>query len=743
MPAHGAAGRRWWPALLLMLGMLAATLDPSVGAAKQQSASPVATPIDLEAATPAASPIGSATNATGVTFRELGYGDLTAQMMDSSLSYFFPRPAGTTVSGNAELRLIYSHSPLLVPDRSTMTVVVNGQSLTSVLLTGENQNRAELSVPLPLDALTGEVLAVTLRFHLRLTRDECEEVQNAALWATVHGDSTLSLATSPSSDAVGLEDLDALFTPTGVDPTPITLVLPPDPSPEELEAAGLIAFQIGRWAGAVQRDPVLAYAATEGDLPDGPAIVIGTGAALTPEGWGSVRWVGETFMIADETLPAEHGVLAIRMGSGPQLLVSGTTPGAVLSAATAVVRPELRHLLAGGQVAVAGTSVPPIDGVYAWREGAASFAQLGVERRDVAGIGEHFLDVTFDRPAEWVLRDGGSLLLDLETSPSARTETSWVAVSVNGTLIGTQALRPRGVGASNRYTFVLPAGLLNSDLQGQPVRRLALQVRIFLDAERDVCEPVDPAGAWAALLPTSAWILPHDEHAGLDLGRFPAPVLAANGEVPVSVVLPDAPSASQLTAGLSMQAAMGRWATNAQTVLPRLVWAGSVTEDEREATNLVLIGGPESNTLTQLAAAERPEAFDSPHAAVIDPAAARGEVRLLRSPWAEERTVLVVSTNDPARIAEVAEALTESDVVLQLQGQLATVQRDLPVQPLLATDPAPGAPAELAPFVVEPSKPITERIEAWQIIGAIALLLVLALLIIIVIFRWLRPKRAT
>jgi len=97
-------------------------------------------------------------------FADLGYGDRTARTMYGGLDYFFPVPAGEEPLEGARLELIYSHSPLLLPDRSTMTIIVNGLSVQSVRLTPETRTRASLTVPLPPDLFGGEGFFVQVRF---------------------------------------------------------------------------------------------------------------------------------------------------------------------------------------------------------------------------------------------------------------------------------------------------------------------------------------------------------------------------------------------------------------------------------------------------------------------------------------------------------------------------------------------------------------------------------------------------
>ena len=73
-------------------------------------------------------------------FRALGCGDRTARALDGSLDYFFPIPLGQAPQAGSQITLSFSHSPLLLADRSTiqsnmslLTRRLNGASARSKL----------------------------------------------------------------------------------------------------------------------------------------------------------------------------------------------------------------------------------------------------------------------------------------------------------------------------------------------------------------------------------------------------------------------------------------------------------------------------------------------------------------------------------------------------------------------------------------------------------------------------------
>lgn len=644
-------------------------------------------------------------------FADLGYGDRTARTMYGGLDYFFPVPAGEEPLESARLELVYSHSPLLEPERSTMTIIVNGLSVQSVRLTPETRTRATLTVPLPLSVFGGDGFFVQMRFHMRLTRDECEETRNPALWATIHGDSRLVLPTRPAG-AYRLDQFERLFAPPPANRPPLALVIPAEPSAEELDAAGVVAFELGRRAATIRADPRLEVVTT---FPDRASVIVGSAPALAQLlPWGAVDWDGRAVTLAGVPIPDDHGVLALAESGTPRLLITGATPAAVRRAAQALSDPARRALLDGAYAAVTDAPIPA-SSVLPWANGAASFAQLGIASRSVNGPGEHRIDLAFARPAAWQLRDGSVLTLDVETTPAVRRDTSWIAASVNGIDLGAQPLQIDGA-RPHRYTFALPADLLTATLDGRSVRHLDLTVRLFLDPPETGCAVVDGESLRATLLATSAWRLPHSVSSSFDLGRFPAPLSGVDASLPLDVVLPSQPVAAEYAAVLRLMAALGRWEDADGLAPPRLMTADQI--NERSGRHLILIGGAERNPLSAEAIARQPERFSTPQLAVYRP----DETSLCRlilgpSPWQRDAGLLIIDGATPDDLAIGVAALERRATLEQLRGPVALIRQGAPPQTgPAAADSAP--PSSLTPQI---ETPLLERLPGWQIAGAILL----------------------
>lgn len=744
------------PVVVLVAAMLVYGRGFETGATSQRpgtvqaDGSPMAllaTPVGSPGATPIASPDmgvldGAGREAAPGSFEAFGYDDVTARGMFTSVTYRFPLPLATSAPRGGSLDLVYSHSPLLVGDLSTMTVMVNGQSVDSVRLTEETaqSGRLELALP-PLEADAGAV-QITLAFHLRLTREACEVPNDPALWVTIHKESVLTLPTGAGETEVHLSDAPGLLRRSAEEQElGPAIVLPDRARPEEIDAAGIVSFQIGRWSGQTGAPGLVGPVMHERPEDGQSAVLVGTGDGLDlGDGWGPLAWDGERFTLDGEAIPSGHGVLAIRQQPVPQLLVSGASPAAVLLAANALSRPMDWPTFDAPVVIVSGELPEVNPGRYAWHADGASFAQLGRSRLDVTGPGEHFIDLPFERPADWTLHDGSTLRLDLDISPAVRAETSWVRVTVNGEEIGSQPLRPDDDGVQE-YEFALPVERLNTTIDGQPERSLTVQVRIFLDYPHEACESIDPAASWAALLPTSAWVLPHGSYDGLDLGRFPAGLTSADDPVNVSVVLPEYPTQEETQSAMQVLAAVGRWNAWTAPMTPEIRTPRELSVEALQDRSVIVIGGPERNS----AAGE----FDSAVLSTIQPSAYTvtdepyGLLALGRSPWSEDATALVVagSGRDGEGTLLAASALGDQEVIAGMQGTRIAVTGDLGPQTVAGAEPANEAPASLAPHALPDERPLIERLPAWQVVGGIVLVAFLALVIGVVQLRWIRGGR--
>ena len=643
----------------------------------------------------------------------LSSGETTLRGTYGSADFFVPLPAGSAARGDTTVVVEYTASPLLT-DESTLTVTAGGTSLASARLGPGTTGRQRLEAVVPASLVGEEGLALGVQGFLRLTDDECEETTNPAKWVVVHAASAARLGLGSSTR--NLRDVADLLVRPPLTGGGTTVVLPQDVDADLLRAAGTAAAELGRWHAQRRSDPLVGLSRT---VPaDGPSVVVAPGPQ-SPEG-SALAWSGSGYGDAGD---GAQGVLALSPAPGRSLLVGGADSAAVAAAADALADPAVQATLAGPVAPLTGEDVTALPERQApWQEGAASLEQLGVDRLGVGGLGARELSFPLDRPAGWQLRDGARLDLDVEASATLQRSGSSVQVLVNGRDAGSRRLEPGG--GPRTYSFDLPSGLLDRQLDGRPVRTLDLTVRFVLAAEQESCSPLQVEGVSAFLLPTSTFRLPHGDYDGRELARFPHPVAGEDGLV---VVLPEDPDDDELTAGLQLAAAYGRWAEPGSG--PLLLTTSDALPDDARDRGVVLLGDAD---------AELGEALDLGRGPVdLAAGSAQAVLGLGASPLDEDRTALVVHGDGPGLLL-AARALASRGIVTTLRGSRAALAGSSPPAALAGSaDAVP--PVELAPVL---GGRWFEELRPWTIPALVLLAGLLVLLVVTARYRW-RVRRPT
>jgi cellulose synthase operon protein B len=292
--------------------------------------------------------------------------------------------------------------------------------------------------------------------------------------------------------------------------------------------------------------------------------------------------------------------------------------------------------------------------------------------------------VFFSVPANWKLREGGSLRLDYEvTLTGADVELigseqnpygGSMVVSFNDQVVGTIALSDLG---AQTMEFQIPAEALaavRQDGRHQLTITLGAQFSCIYDIR-----------AVVVIKPTSTLNLLFDVTSPvLDLSRLPAPFHLRDSLVPdrTLVVVPDEPDALELKAGLNVMAGFGSIIGSEADF--RLVTPADLTDEALGASNLIFVGMP--SQFEQLGEIAFPLAVEDNTFASIPPESeADGVIQLAVSPWNESKAAMYVGGASTDAVLKAAQAVSSGRILIYQDPALAYVAN---VQLLADTLPA-------------------------------------------------------
>jgi hypothetical protein len=185
------------------------------------------------------------------TFSDLGYRNQLAYGIyprSPEISYWFDVPRGWHYTNEARLHLRFAHSKVIDMQSSTLSVLLNGSPLATVPLTQTSATEGSLEIDLPsMELEPGSRNKISLQPVMQVGGEaECQFFDVAQAWFKVSQNSSLHLG--QRVDNVDILDLD--FFPYPFDNWPdmreVLFVLPPAPTPMELESLFHIASIFGR-----------------------------------------------------------------------------------------------------------------------------------------------------------------------------------------------------------------------------------------------------------------------------------------------------------------------------------------------------------------------------------------------------------------------------------------------------------------------------------------------------------------
>lgn len=680
--------------------------SPWQGAAAQAPASAPAAPAVPAPAAPAGASAPGGTHV--LTLRQMGaYGPIALRGVDHARTLDVGVRLDEVVTG-ARLKLAFTYSPALIFPLSHIKLTLNDEVIATLPLQEKEAGR-----------LVTREIDIDPRFftdfnHLRVqliahyTLDHCEDPLHSSLWADISPATTLTLNTS----RVTLPDNLALLPAPFFDRrdnrrVTVPFVLPASADGPTLRAAGVVAS----WLGALA-----AY--REARFPV---------ARTAPANADAIAFVTPGTMPAGLNLPAIEGP-TVRMMANPAspdrklLVLAGRNPQELQTAVNALVLGKAA--LAGNSARVESVDIgkprQPYDApAWAPTDRPVLFRELVSDPQalQVAGSNPGAIRVNLRVPADlydWTRSNVPLSLRYRYTAPSTYND-SVLSIDINDQLVRSYRLRPLAATDDHNVVSVpLLSGTTASASQrvGIPAFRVGsnnqMQFQFHIDSQKTgLCTSTATDVARAAIDPDSTLDFSGFRHyTGLpNLAYF------ANSGYPftrladladTALVIPDAPTALDQEALLSLLGHMGKW-----TGLPslRVTVAPVAAIDTVRDRNLLLVGtGSAAATLTRWGKSlplliaqgkteialrdQRSSTWSNWLAGVQeDPVtpvgrailAADGPVAALvgfESPYAGGNSVVALTATDDRRVADVLDALEDPARVSQMRGDLTVVRQD-------------------------------------------------------------------
>lgn len=690
---------------LLLLSLLLLPLLTSPAHA-QSTAVPTPTPTPTVSLWPEQT-FPSAADVTWITLEDLGfYEDEHLLGYVSEVEFRFALPQAWLLDDTMFFRLDISHSSLLVPERSSVTVFVDDLPAGSAVLDQTNAQHGQIIFQGRWDTRQRNH-SLRLKFYMRINYDICMDLDSPALWAIVHVTSAIGVRYRPNISDVNLSLYPyPLFTSRALQPTSIAFVLGDSTSPIHLQAVGRIAAKMGQMAGNTKHLDISAF-----DLahltPESTAkanlVLVGhpwefpflkmwqdrLPLPLTDDGQGFVDPQGrpvdpDTGVIQVLRSPwNEQRVVVIVSGGSDEAL---TRASKALSHEESIVLMEGPYALVPEEPKVSPTiRVPGLN-----PQGVSTFGEVMDREEDIVvyGGGTHKINFLLSIPPSWRLTKGVAIMLKFAHSPILWGERSTIEVRLNKSLQRSILLTEAN---ANPTQVEIPLGF-SMFKPGLNSVEITIRPRI----KKEVCVFQNVEDMWVMVYMDSLLVLPHEESGAFEpaLDFYPFPFNSPDLS-DATIVLPPNPSLTELTGAVRIATRLGAVARHPDLdlhIVPASALGNMAKED-----HLLIIGGADRNPVVSVIDLDLTvegitrkilESESAPLAVIIDnqPIAAIEEVR---SPWNPTRGVLVITANSERAFEQAIHMLSTQDPVPDLKGNLVIVNEWGVAQPIITRWPTP------------------------------------------------------
>jgi hypothetical protein len=521
--------------------------------------------------------------------------------------YPFTRPKGWKVSPSSSIRLSFQHGSNLLPERSSLNVLVNNRILKSIPLGKNNITPTTVNIPVPPELLKdNNILSYQVDQHYTY---KCEDPFSEELWTEVLPDSTLTLNYSwekvhPDLAQYPFPFLDFLNNYT---PTTMTYVLPSSPSDEALEAFAVIAAHLGQQAK--WRDLKPSIGDRESLQSSDNLILVGS-----PSENNAIASLGDALDLpisggkfsdkSGSILPDDYGVLQLIPNPYNQtrsiLLVSGNGPAGVKKAAHVLAQGSLNKILVGRSAIVKDYQKGSDYPFRAWDgfilQSGDNFDNLGLKTQTARGITALPIFYQLKLMPDIFLPGKQKVKLHTVYSYASQLDASQskLEVLLNGKAIKSVALDDKNGKSLADLTLEIPTEEFHTFND--------LEYRFHVYPEKyDLCRFVTDVHIWGTIHNTSYVEFPGEVKAPLpDVGLINDggyPFTAYQDMSRTAIVLPDAANRTDLEAMLQFVTRMGRESASRKGIELATYHASSLPDEVKKDRNLVIIGQRSQNKL--------------------------------------------------------------------------------------------------------------------------------------------------
>jgi hypothetical protein len=658
--------------------------------------------------------------------------DLTVQGVTNRQDYYFEIPRTRQVMAGSYIELFFGHSPALIQDRSTITVMLDDEPLGSQFLDQSNVKDAKWKLSLDGRELKTGYHKLSIVIHMEATDDLCMDQNNPANWFILYKESVIHLRYTADYAQGDLSWYPSPFLEKGsLNPFDTFFVVPDQPSEQELFGLAKLSRYFTSVVSNLEYRVYRESDLTDAVLRSGHQIWIGSPGA----------WRGPGALLAKDALKEAAGgrleagavyVQPSRWNSVyDSLLIMGRDEG--LDRAVVMMTDEsLYSQLAGSYAGAANARALPA--AQQRTEAAGSSNTVTLESLNygdlvIEGLMVGSARISYLVPAEIDITKGGKLHVYYSHSKSLNFAQSQATIKINDIPVASTYLSKE----SSDFG-VLEAAIPSAALQGNYINA---DIAFQFGSTSEACTGSSYIGNWAVIDNASYFSFSSLPNRDLKLVNLPYPFVSGSAWNKTTVLLPSQPSSEELTLFAVVNGLYGgslaSYANFKLVTIPE-----AITGEEPWLTDhliVICLADKLPSWLNEIDTL--PVGYsDQGWQAAIDTVrltdstrADAGIIQLFPSPFGRARDILMLSATSPERLGSLSAMLLKSQARELMKGQVL-VADSLERMHVFETgqyEPAQSIWRDASEFLITDNMPVLKRLLFVGVI--VAVLIVFALIV--------------
>ncbi|MCR8643118.1 cellulose biosynthesis cyclic di-GMP-binding regulatory protein BcsB [Paenibacillus sp. N1-5-1-14] len=598
------------------------------------------------------------------------------EVRNSNDFYFEINPARRVLEGSY-VELFISHSGMLNPKHSVLTVLLDDVPLDSQYLDETNKERTSYLVDLSKHLNKPGFHKLSLVSNLESRGNICDDLRNPGNWLILHKDSLVHLNIAKSNSTPDLKWYPNPFLEKGsLTPLGTIFVVPDTMQATQLQALG----KLSRFFAKQVPDSRLNYAVykesevTEELLANRHSIWIGH-----KDGWKDKGLRAATETRKQVTDPAK-GYIALApspWNASKSLLMLEADEKTIERGADLLSEPSLYGQLQGTGAIIPDTikipapSAKPQDAT----NHKVTFEQLGYQDMVMENVAVGHTRIQYTFPSEWDVNGKMKLKLLYRHSKALNYAESVMTVSVNNTPAASKFLN-----AESSDTGILEITIPKDAVVGKPSMIIDISFQLWTTKDRDTCAEASPhLGEWAIVDKASYLTVPFQDRNNYQLSNLPAPFIKGGKWDTTTFVLPENPTSKELSLFTFIRSNMGKIIDSDEGVSVAL--ASANMKATLEKNNLIMIGGVETVPAAFWESGSLPYRMEGktivptmPNMQLLPQAQNQSAMLSLSvSPWNKNKSLLLYTSTERDEISRWNDILHTPEQDGKLKGSLALV----------------------------------------------------------------------